>query len=102
MGAERPARRPQTARELAEEMGASARTIQRIWAEPREEFLARANQRRTRAVELRSQGMKYREIADAMGVTIGTVSSLIHGARQEQPQHRGTADARHDAHHGQD
>lgn len=101
MGAETPARRQRTARELAEAMGASTRTVRRIVAEPRDEFLARATRRRAQAVELRSQGMKYREIADEMAVTIGTVSSLIHGARKEQQRHRDAPDAHHDAHHGQ-
>lgn len=93
MGAERAARRLRTARELAEEMGASTRTIQRIWAEPREEFLARANQRRTRAVELRAQGLLYREIADEMGLTTGTVGRLLHDARREQQRPEGARDA---------
>lgn len=82
MGAERPIRRKQTARELAEKMGASTRTIQRIMAEPRDQFLARAAENRRRAVELREQGLKYREIAEEMGVTTGTVGKLLHDARR--------------------
>lgn len=93
MGAEMPARRQRTARELAEAMGASTRTIRRIVAEPREEFLARADQRRARSVELRAQGLLYREIADEMGLTIGAVGRLLHDARQEQQRAKGARDA---------
>ncbi len=93
MGAETPARRQRTARELAEAMGASTRTIRRIVAEPRDEFLARAQHRRTRAVELRAQGLLYREIADEMGLTTGTVGRLLHDARREQQRPEGARDA---------
>lgn len=82
MGAERPVRRKKTARELAEAMGAHPRTIRRMMAEPRDEFLNRAAANRARAVELRAQGMKYREIAEAMGTTIGNVGRLLHDARK--------------------
>lgn len=82
MGAETPGRRKRTAREAAEALGASPRTIRRIVAEPRDEFLARAAERRRRAVELREQGLKYREIADEMGVTTGTVGTLLRDARK--------------------
>lgn len=82
MGAETPARRGRTAREMAEQFGASPRTIRRIIAEPRADFLARAAERRNRAAELRGQGLLYREIAETMGTTIGDVSRLLHDARQ--------------------
>ncbi|MDF3313451.1 sigma factor-like helix-turn-helix DNA-binding protein [Rhodococcus sp. T2V] len=82
MGAKTPVRRKKTARELAEEFGASPRTIQRLIAEPREDFLARAAERRTRAVELREQGLKHREIAEEMGISIGAVGRLLHDARK--------------------
>ncbi len=84
MSAENPARRTRTARDMAVQFGVNPRTIRALMAEPRDEFLARADQRRAQAAELRSQGLKYREIADTMGLTIGTVSSLIHDVRKEQ------------------
>lgn len=83
MGAENPVRRNRTAREVAERLGASPRTIRRIMAEPRDQFLARAAENRRRAVELREQGLKYREIAEKMGVTTGTVGKLLHDARKQ-------------------
>ena len=70
-GAETPARRSMTAKEGAERLGVSPRTIQRIIAEPRKEFEGRARERRNRAFELRKTGMKYREIAETMGISIG-------------------------------
>ena len=75
-------RRKRTAREIAESLGASERTVRRIIAEPRSEFVQRARDRRRRAVELRSQGLKYREIADEMGCSVGAVGGLLHDARR--------------------
>lgn len=83
MSAQTPARRKKTARELAEQFGVTTRTVQRLVAEPREEFLARAAANRARAMELRGQGLLYREIAAEMGVTTGTVGKLLHDARKK-------------------
>jgi transposase len=83
MGARNPVRRSKTARELAEAFGASPRTIQRMIAEPREEFDARAQARQTRAQELRAQGLKHREIAEEMGISIGSVSVLLKPRRKD-------------------
>lgn len=82
MSAETPQRRKVTAREAADRLGVSTRTVQRIAAEPREEFLSRAAQRRARAVALRESGLMYREIAEEMGITIGAAGRLVHTARQ--------------------
>jgi transposase len=82
MAAETRQRRTMTAREAAEHFGVSPRTIRRVAAEPREDFLARAAARRDEAVKLRYDGLKYQAIADAMGCTIGTVSRLLHDARK--------------------
>lgn len=84
MGAENPARRTMTAREAAERLGCSPRTVQRVMAEPREDFLARAAQRRERVITLRGEGRKYREIADELGLPIGTVKTIIHHAKAKQ------------------
>ena len=71
-----------TARELAKRMGASERTVRNLVAEPRVDFLARAATNRGRAVKRRGQGLLYREIAEQMGVSIGTVGKLLHDARR--------------------
>lgn len=81
MGAEIAKRRKMTAREAAERLGISIRSVQRIAAEPRGEFLARAAARRAEAVQLRSDGLKYAEIAERMGISTGIVGRLIHDAR---------------------
>lgn len=82
MGAKNPVRRKLTAREAAEKFGASTRTIQRLFAEPREDFLERAELRRMQVVGLREQGMKYREIAEEMGISTGAVGRILHDARK--------------------
>lgn len=82
MAAENPVRRTKTARELAERLGVSVRTIRKIAAEPREEFEDRARQRRERAAELRASGLKYKEIAAEMGISTGAVGALLHEARK--------------------
>ncbi|MGW4125762.1 replication protein RepB [Nocardia sp. NPDC004711] len=83
MGARNPVRRAKTARELAEEFGASSRTIQRMIAEPREDFEARAQAKQARAQELRAAGMKYKQIAEEMGISIGSVSVLLRPRRAD-------------------
>lgn len=81
-GAKHPVRRKMTAREAAEQFGASTRTIQRLFAEPREEFLERAKVRRDRVVSLRKQGMKYKDIAEEMGISTGAVGRILYDARK--------------------
>ncbi|MBF6209265.1 replication protein RepB [Streptomyces gardneri] len=78
MGAEHPIRRNKTARELADELGVSVRSIRNIVAEPRDDYETRAKTKRDRAQALRADGATYRQIADELGVSIGSVSSLLH------------------------
>ncbi|WP_072691529.1 sigma factor-like helix-turn-helix DNA-binding protein [Rhodococcus marinonascens] len=84
-------RRSITARELAERLGSSERTARRLIAEPRDQFLERAQTRRDRVVALRNQGMKYKEIAEEMGISTGAVGRILHDARKleekEAPVH---------------
>lgn len=75
------ARRSRTARELAAEHGVSPRTIQRAVSESREDFEARAAARRERAAKLRAGGDTYREIADELDCSTGTVGRLLHEHR---------------------
>lgn len=82
MPAKNPVRRSKTARELAERWGASDRTIRRIVAEPRDNYETRAKEKREHARTLRAGGATYREIADEMGISIGSVSTLL---RPKQP-----------------
>ncbi|WP_432520590.1 RNA polymerase sigma factor [Kineococcus sp. SYSU DK006] len=57
-------------------------------AEPRPAFLSRAAARRAQAVQLRTSGASYAEIAEAMGCSTGTVGRLLHDARRygEMPE----------------
>lgn len=77
-------RRTRTARELAEEHGVSERFIRRTVAESREDYEGRAAARRERAAELRAGGATYREIADALGCSTGTVGRLLHEHRERE------------------
>lgn len=79
-----PARRKMTAREAAEALGCSPRHIRAVVAEPRAEYLARAAERREKILALRDQGLKYREIADALDISIGTVGTVIHHATKKR------------------
>jgi len=88
--AETPGRRKRTAREAAVLLGVSERTIRNIVAEPRDDYEARARERRNRAAELRKQGLLYREIAETMGCSIGTVGRLLYDVRKyATPDQRG-------------
>jgi len=87
--AETPGRRKRTAREAAALLGVSERTIRNIVAEPRDDYEARARERRNRADELRKQGLQYREIAETMGCSIGTVGRLLYDARKYATPDRG-------------
>ena len=82
MGAQMAARRKMTAREAAKRFGVTDRTIRRLIAEPRAEFLARARENRSRAMELRRQGLKHREIAEQMELNIGSVGRLLSDAKR--------------------
>jgi len=81
-GAEIPRRRTKTAREVAEHLGISIRTVRRFAAEPRADFLARARARRDQAVALRRTGLKYVEIGEQMGVTTAIAGRLIQDAKR--------------------
>jgi len=82
-GAEMPVRRQRSAREIAEQMNCSPRSIRRLIAMPREEFIARARAKTAQAVELRAQGLTHREIGETMGISIGSVGTLLHHARKK-------------------
>ena len=80
-GEPKRARRKYTARELGERFGRSPRTIRRVIAEERGEWLARAQKRQDRIRELRATGMTMQAIASKLGCSIGTV----HRALKKQP-----------------
>lgn len=73
MAALRAKQRKASARELANRMGVSPRTIQRYMAEPRSDYEARAEARHEQIRELRSEGLSMRAIASEVGVSVGAV-----------------------------
>lgn len=77
-------RRTKTAREMADERGVSPRFIRSRIAESREDFEGRAAARRERAATLRAGGATYREIADALNCSTGTVGRLLHEHRERE------------------
>ena len=78
--ADRLPRKGRTARELAEATGLSTRQIQNWTSEPREVYLARADEKRTEALKLRAKGLSMRAIAGKIGCSVGTVHRYVHGA----------------------
>lgn len=77
---ERIPRNGRTTREAAELTGLSFRTIQRWTSEPREVYLARADEKRTEVLKLRAKGLSMRAIAGKIGCSVGTVHRYVHGA----------------------
>ncbi|MGW6376104.1 sigma factor-like helix-turn-helix DNA-binding protein [Rhodococcus sp. NPDC055112] len=88
MGAETPARRTRSAREAAEQPGVSPRRVRNRMPEPRAEYEARAAERRRRVLEMRAEGLKLREIADQVGMTVGGVGTILHRAHKAEAAQR--------------
>ena len=93
MPAENPIRRTRTAKEMAAQLGVSERTIRNVVAEPRDEYEGRARARRNRVVLLRKQGMKYKDIAEEMGISTGAVGRILHDARKLEEKENPVRDA---------
>lgn len=67
-----------TARQFAERVDRSPRTVQRWMSIPREEYLAQAKAKKRRAQELReTTGMSIRAIAKEMGCSPAAVHRYI-------------------------
>lgn len=66
-------RNGKTIREVAEGTGLSTATIERWTSASREDYLAQANEKRTRVQELRAKGLSIRAIATKTGYSVGTV-----------------------------
>ncbi|OFS36604.1 MULTISPECIES: helix-turn-helix domain-containing protein [Corynebacterium] len=70
-------RNGKTVRELVEKTGFSTNTIIRWTSDPRENYLARANEKRAKVAELRAQGLTMRAIAKELGCSVGTVHRYV-------------------------
>lgn len=69
-------RRPRngrTIKEAAALTGLTEQTIKRWTSEPREVYLSRAEERHEKIHTMRAQGMSMRQIADDLGISVGTV-----------------------------
>lgn len=71
-----------TVRELHERTGAAKSSIIRWTSEPREKYLARADEKRVRVKELRAQGLSIRAIAAQTGYSVGTVHRYVKEAEK--------------------
>lgn len=74
-------RRKLTARELAERLGVSERTIRNTVAEDRSDYEARADERRERIVTMHRKGLGVRAIGRELEVSPGLVSTRLKEAR---------------------
>lgn len=70
-------RNGRTVKEAAALTGLSTATIIRWTSEPRENYLARADEKRVRVAELRAQGLTMRAIAKELGCSVGTVHRYV-------------------------
>lgn len=70
-------RNGRTVKEAAALTGLSTATIIRWTSEPREDYLARANEKRQRVRDLRAKGLSIRAIAQETGYSVGTVHRYI-------------------------
>lgn len=85
MTALHPVQRKVSAKEMAEKLGVSRRTIQRMIAEPREEYLRRVRERADEALRLREEeGLKWREIGERVGTNHSGAYQLAQRAKQRR------------------
>ena len=62
-------KRPMTQKEMAEKFGVSVSTVKNYISLPREQYIQEAAEKRQLAFELKSSGLKWREIAERMDTT---------------------------------
>jgi len=62
-------KRPMTQKAMAEKFGVSVSTVKNYISLPREDYLKNAEEKRLTAFNLRSSGLKWREVAQKMNIT---------------------------------
>lgn len=77
MGAEHAIRRERTAREVAAQLKVSPRTVRRVIAQPRQEYLSEAKTRHELIRQLRANGLTMRAIAAEVECSVGTVYNAL-------------------------
>jgi predicted ArsR family transcriptional regulator len=80
VSAEIPQRRKITARQAAERLGASERTIRRITAEPRGDYLRRVQERGAQILAWREENVKWKDIGERLGIS--TAAAQMAGRRE--------------------
>jgi DNA-directed RNA polymerase specialized sigma24 family protein len=89
MTAQIPERRSRSAREIAEQLHVSPRTVRKAMAEPRSEFLARSAERQRKASEMKDEGLTYRQIAARLDCTPKAAEHLVLRGRQAKAKQAG-------------
>ena len=82
MPAENPVKRNTTARELAERFGVSERSVRRIFAQPRDEYLEEQRERGEQILSMRAEGKLWREIAEHFNISIGAAQKAGERAKK--------------------
>lgn len=62
-------KRNKTAKEMAQRLNISDRTVRKLIALPREDYEKEAKQRRLKAFVLREAGFKWSEVGESLGTT---------------------------------
>ncbi len=62
-------KRPMTQKAMAEKFGVSVSTVKNYISLPREDYLKEAEEKRLIAFNLRSSGLKWKEVAERMNTT---------------------------------
>lgn len=68
--------RTMTAKEAAKKFGVSTRTIQRLVALDRDDYINRAFERRKQAYELRQNGLKWAEVGEKLNCSAEAARAL--------------------------
>lgn len=80
-------RRTMSARDMADRLGVSPRTVQRIISEPRDEYEQRIRSRQDEALRLRESGMKWADVgAELGGVSASAAYRLAAKAKARRVQ----------------
>lgn len=76
MAALHSVKRKKTAKEMAERLNVSDRTVRKLIALHREDYEKEAKQRRLKAYVLRESGMKWQQVADSLGCSYHAAVAL--------------------------
>ena len=75
-------KRKTSAQELAKKFDVSPRTIQRYVAEPRPQYLEKAEVRREKILRMRTEGRRIADIATELDMSYGAVANYLSRAKR--------------------